>query len=204
MRISKKLLFNLFTKEALERSSNILFLNRRLKSMLTDLSFMLSLLFPFLVIALVPIFVGIVIIERPTVLLPIAIGLIPFSLFTAILLNKDYFNGKSIGKRLFGYQVVDNKTNKPAYEMQCVLRNVTLIIWPLEVFVALISPNKRLGDLIAGTKLIDIEKEDPELIMDEIRQEKTVKGKTKLIWISVLIAFTFSVLSVLPTLFTFI
>jgi uncharacterized RDD family membrane protein YckC len=204
MKIPKKLLFNFFTKEALERSSNIFFLNRRLKSMSTDFSYLLSISFPFFLIVIITIFIVAAINENVSILFPISFGLIPFSLFTVVLLNKDYFNGKSIAKRKFGYQIIDIKTGRPANEIQCVLRNSTLIIWPIEVLVSLFSPYKRLGDLIAATKLIDTEKENPEFIMDEINKKKKIENRPKLIWISVFIALTFSILSVLPIILTLI
>lgn len=59
---------------------------------------------------------------------------------------------------------------------------------------------RRLGDIIAGTKLVDSKKEDPELIVAEINEKKEVENRSKLILISVLIALTLNILSVLPTL----
>jgi len=38
--------------------------------------------------------------------------------------------------------------------MQCFIRNITLFILPVEVIVALVRPDRRIGDKIAGTKLV--------------------------------------------------
>jgi hypothetical protein len=38
--------------------------------------------------------------------------------------------------------------------MQCIVRNLTLFILPLEVLVILAQPERRIGDQIAGTKLV--------------------------------------------------
>jgi uncharacterized RDD family membrane protein YckC len=138
------------------------------------------------------------------ILLPMWIGIIPFSCITFLILNKDFYKAKSIAKRHFGYQIVDLKTNKPANELQCVIRNSTMIIWPVEVIASMFSSKRRLGDLIAGTKLIDVDKEAPELIMNEINEKGNIENKSRLIWYSILIALTFSILSALPTILTMI
>ena len=88
------------------------------------------------------------------------------------LFNKDFFQGQSIINRLLGYQVVDNKTMSPASGLKCMLRNVTAPIWMIEGIVVLINPQRRIGDFIAGTKLIEVQTSDPQLILDEIKQVK--------------------------------
>jgi len=59
-------------------------------------------------------------------------------------MNKDFLNGKSIGKRLFGIQVQDLNNNK-ATEWNCSLRNFLLII-PIEFLIIFLSPTRRIGD----------------------------------------------------------
>ncbi len=86
----------------------------------------------------------------------IALLFIPFFIY----LNKDFFKSKSPAKRILGYQVLDRKTNNPANELQCFVRNLTICIaWPLEVIVVLISPERRIGDFLANTKVVLAEKE---------------------------------------------
>lgn len=80
----------------------------------------------------------------------IYLTLVAFSL----LFCKDCINGQSIAKRMLRLQVVDNKTGAVATPMQCFIRNSTLILLPIEFLLALVRPDKRIGDKIAGTKLV--------------------------------------------------
>lgn len=68
-----------------------------------------------------------------------------------IAMNKDFLNGKSIGKRIFGIQV-QNLNNKKTSEWKSSLRNFLPII-PIDLIFTLVSPSQRIGDLIAGTKI---------------------------------------------------
>ena len=78
----------------------------------------------------------------------------PFFYFIIIVyLNKDFFSGRSIAKRIFGLRVVNNVTGKPASSIRCFVRNLTAPIWPLEVVIAITSPNRRIGDFIANTRI---------------------------------------------------
>src|SRR5690606_22645628 len=76
----------------------------------------------------------------------------------SIYLNKDVINGRSPAKRIFGLITVNNKTGERANPIETCLRNITLIFWPVEVIFILISPQRRIGDYIAGTKVIDDKK----------------------------------------------
>lgn len=87
-----------------------------------------------------------------------------------IYLNKDFLNGRSPAKRILGYQVLDRKTEEPASELQCFIRNLTIcLIWPIEVIVGLISPERRIGDFLANTKVIVAEKKKIKSIWSELR-----------------------------------
>lgn len=77
----------------------------------------------------------------------------------SLYFNKDIYLGRSIAKRIIKLQIVDIKTNKPANPIRCFVRNLTLILWPIEVIVGLINNERRIGDFIAGTKLTTY---DPE------------------------------------------
>lgn len=72
----------------------------------------------------------------------------------ALYFCKDVINGRSIGKRITKTQVVDNATGQVASPLKCFVRNITIPIWPIEVIVTLINPSRRLGDQIAGTKIV--------------------------------------------------
>ncbi|HTF82282.1 MAG TPA: RDD family protein, partial [Cytophagales bacterium] len=67
---------------------------------------------------------------------------------------KDCIKGRSIAKRLLGLQVVDNSNGKVASPLQCFVRNLFTIIWPIEFLMALSNPGRRIGDRVAGTKLV--------------------------------------------------
>jgi uncharacterized RDD family membrane protein YckC len=172
---------------------------RRLRSMGTDFSFILSIFFPIILVIMMPSMILTFNNSNPSIYLNLIIGLIPFTMMTFAIINKDFYNGKSVAKRIHGYQIVDNKTNLVATEMQCMTRNLTLIIWPLEGLLVLFNPNRRLGDFIAGTKLIDSEKQDPETIIEEMRQLKTGVNYNRLIILSILFALFFEILSIFPT-----
>jgi len=96
----------------------------------------------------------------------IALIFVPFFIY----LNKDFFKSKSPAKRILGYQVLDKKTNNPANELQCFVRNLTICVaWPLEVIVSLINPERRIGDFLANTKVVSAEKEKLKSIWSDLK-----------------------------------
>jgi uncharacterized RDD family membrane protein YckC len=78
------------------------------------------------------------------------IGLFGFALYFC----KDIFNGRSLAKRILRLQLVDSNTGEVASPLQCFARNLFLIIWPVEFIVALANPGRRIGDQVAGTRLV--------------------------------------------------
>lgn len=72
----------------------------------------------------------------------------------AIYFCKDSINGQSIAKRILRLQVIDNATGKVAGPLRCFIRNITILVWPVEAIIALTDPGRRLGDRLAGTKLV--------------------------------------------------
>ena len=73
--------------------------------------------------------------------------------FPLSLLIKDAYGQKSIGKHFMNVNIIDISTNQSASRLKRLIRNLTIIIAPLEFIFILINPSRRLGDLIAGTKL---------------------------------------------------
>ena len=71
--------------------------------------------------------------------------------------NKDIFHGRSPAKRILKMQVIDIKTGQVANPLKCLARNLTIVLWPLEVIFVLIDPKRRLGDKIAGTRIDYVE-----------------------------------------------
>lgn len=78
------------------------------------------------------------------------------SLYITMWLCKDSFNGRSIGKRKYYYQVVDERTNIVASPLQCWIRNFTFIfLHVIEIIVLLSNPqNKTWGESITHTKVV--------------------------------------------------
>ena len=78
---------------------------------------------------------------------------------------KDIINGRSFAKRMLKLQLVNNSTGKVASPIRCFVRNVFCIIWPVEVIISMITPSRRLGDRVAGTKLVvyDPSNEQPKV-----------------------------------------
>ncbi len=68
---------------------------------------------------------------------------------------KDGFGARSIAKRMTKLQIVDNTTGRPASVMQCFFRNLTIVIWPVEVLITLFNSQRRLGDYIVGTRVVN-------------------------------------------------
>ena len=78
------------------------------------------------------------------------IGMLGF----AVYFCKDCINGRSIAKRILKLQIVNNSTGQVASPLKCLIRNLFIILWPIEAIVALTNTSRRLGDRVAGTKLI--------------------------------------------------
>lgn len=72
----------------------------------------------------------------------------------AVYFCKDIVNGRSIGKRITKTQVIDNKTGQVASPLKCFIRNIFCVIWPIEGIATLINPSRRIGDRVAGTKVV--------------------------------------------------
>ena len=98
----------------------------------------------------VPVVIGILIIKDGRM---IPIG---FAIGFAFYFCKDCINGQSFAKRILKLQVVDNTSGEAASPLKCVIRNIFISVWPLEVLVTLISPSRRMGDFLAGTRVITI------------------------------------------------
>lgn len=94
------------------------------------------------------------------------IGVIGFALYFC----KDCINGRSIAKRTLKLQVVDNLNGSVASPLKTFVRNIFIVIWPIEVIMTLINPNRRIGDYVAGTKVISFnpELEQPKINIGQI------------------------------------
>ncbi|WP_024769110.1 RDD family protein [Aquimarina macrocephali] len=111
------------------------------------------------------------------------ITLIGFALYFC----KDCINGQSIAKRVLKLQVVENSSGKVASPIRCFIRNIFCIFWFIEVIVTLVNPNRRIGDMVAGTKVVPF---NPEL-----KQSKINVGQ---IVLSIILAYGVMMLIMLP------
>ena len=71
----------------------------------------------------------------------------------SLYICKDCINGRSLAKRIFRHQVVDDTTGQAASPLQCLARNILCFLWPVEVIATLSNPARRLGDKVAGTRV---------------------------------------------------
>lgn len=82
----------------------------------------------------------------------------PFVLIGSVMfLAKDCINGISLGKWMVGIRVRNehDPTSTPSV-IKLFLRNIPLIVWPLEVFALYINPDKqRFGDIMAKTIVVE-------------------------------------------------
>lgn len=178
MSLLRFLMFNRLTRFYLNSDHWFLRLNKRVKSLILEMWYTLSIFFPLIAI---PLFLSTLFnTPTPTNFTWIElITLIPFSMMIIILFNKDFFGGQSVIHRKLGYKVLDAKTKETASKIQCLVRNLTGPLWPIEAVFILVNPKRRLGDLIAGTILVDVPTSDPELILTEIKESKANR-QTKL------------------------
>lgn len=72
-----------------------------------------------------------------------------------VIFCKDCFGGRSIGKRIMGYQVVDSNSGKVVSPFKSVLRNLFYILGIVDIGAMLYhSKGRRLGDYVAHTEVI--------------------------------------------------
>lgn len=186
MKFLQLVLFNKLTRSFLNSNSWFLQWNKRIKSVVVELWYTLSVFFPFLVIIL---FFKMTFSDSLETSLNGAklFSILSFGLVLIALLNKDFFKGQSAVHRLLGYMVMDANTKAPASKTQCMLRNITAPIWPIEVAFILVSPKRRLGDFIACTILMDVKASDPETILVDIIESKLDRQTWLTLLISIII-----------------
>jgi uncharacterized RDD family membrane protein YckC len=194
IQIPRQLLWNRLTKGLLQKSTINSILNNRLGSMATDFQYILAVCFPFLFIIMLPIMILSGLFPKIESYLSI-IFYLAFTFMSFIIVNKDCRNGRSIAKIIYGYQVVDNSTESPATDFQCMLRNITMLIWPIEVIFLFMSPERRIGDYIAKTKVIKADKQDVTTFINDISRNAKLSSKT--IIVSVIISSTMTVIALI-------
>ncbi|WP_462250994.1 RDD family protein [Ekhidna sp.] len=111
------------------------------------------------------------------------VGLLGFALY----LCKDSINGRSIAKRILKIQVVNNQTGEVASPLKCFVRNLFCALWPIEVIVTLANPSRRIGDMVAGTKVVPFNPDSEQ-----------PKSDFKQVGISIALAYGIMLLFMLP------
>ena len=64
-----------------------------------------------------------------------------------------------------------------ASDFQCMIRNITMIAWPLETIMILINPTRRIGDYIAKTEVVKTDIKPIESLMTELQEKQKLSGK---------------------------
>ena len=192
MTFFKQILINSYTEFLYQKISRILIPNKRINSTLIDFIFIITLFFPVgLVFMILNLFT--ISIFNSFLINPWTIGYM-FLMF--LIINKDYLNSKSIGKRIIGYKLISHKKGNSASKIQCVIRNLTLLFWPMEVILLLVYPSRRIGDFIAGTKVIPSEKVEYVETLNEINKTRN-DGRILWVIISIIICL---ILAIVPKL----
>ena len=93
----------------------------------------------------IPFFLLHIMLKKPLTLALLAVC------FISCFLLKDAL-GINVGKRLFKIKIYQCDCDLGATKKQKILRNITLLVWPVEAIVLLASKDdKRLGDRLAHT-----------------------------------------------------
>lgn len=67
-----------------------------------------------------------------------------------LMLCKDLvFKNASVGKRIMGLEIINKNGNIPS-SIVIILRNITIVIWPIEILLLIIF-KRRVGDFIFNT-----------------------------------------------------
>lgn len=70
-----------------------------------------------------------------------------------VFCSKDMMHGQSVGKRVYKIQIVDMVTGQKVGFVRCFLRNLPILIWPIEMLMIMSGKDRRFGDYLVGTKL---------------------------------------------------
>lgn len=149
----KKYLNNEFSMAFLNHPKRFDGKNVRALEAFCELLYFISLFFPLFII---PIIIEIFTFQDDDVehINDIIINVL-FSLFFIVYLNKDIYEGQSPMKLIMGYKIINNKTGEHPNEIYCLIRNLTILIWPLEAVFLIVKPSRRIGDYLINSKLIN-------------------------------------------------
>lgn len=79
-----------------------------------------------------------------------------------LIIEKDVFNGTSLGKKIFNLKVVDtNDFDKVVNMFRLTIRNITFFIWPFELLALLVDTQRmRIGDSLSKTVVVKVTNDD--------------------------------------------
>jgi len=120
-----------------------------------------------------------------------------FYLVMGLYFNKDVLGSRSVAKRFLGQIVIDIKTGQPASEIKCAIRNFTAMFWMIEGIIIFFSPNRRIGDFIAGTKVV---RTDKVSFSDSVSELRTINKTRFLISLIVSVISAWMILNVIISL----
>lgn len=64
-------------------------------------------------------------------------------------------SGCSVGKRILNLKIVAIEDGKALSVGRLIVRNLTTLLWPMEALIAYLNKGRRLGDLIAKSRVIE-------------------------------------------------
>jgi uncharacterized RDD family membrane protein YckC len=185
------LIFNQVTRFTLVNQFHFLDWNKRIKAAVVDVFYTLLVLFISAMIFIMPLLIlAPLVMDGDTA--SAYLYAFAFATLKMVILNKDYFSSQSVVHRFLGLRVVDARTDAPASKVKCMLRNITVALWPVEAIFLIVNPERRLGDLIAGTKVVETPPTDPELILNDMRVTKLDADADMALLISACIVFVTS------------
>ena len=74
-------------------------------------------------------------------------NIILYFILLLFILKDTIFKNGSIGKEILKLRIISVSENNTFFRIRKILRNITVIIWPIEFLILLIK-NKRLTDII--------------------------------------------------------
>jgi uncharacterized RDD family membrane protein YckC len=85
----------------------------------------------------------------------ITVVLFPLIGYVFYMLLRDLYQGRSVGKRICNLVVIDSNDGKVASAVQSVVRNITILIWPVEIiFLIFRKDGRRIGDHLAKSTVV--------------------------------------------------
>ena len=76
------------------------------------------------------------------------------ALLLTLVFCRDIFTGRSLGRRICGLSVVDADSFHPVSEFRALVRNLFIVVWPIEL-VVLFLKKRRLGDIVTHTDVVE-------------------------------------------------